>query len=135
MKKSTKSKNAVQPEIHRPRREDSDSPVVTLLLDESERLSSLGNQWLKTAIPNPFSAEQCFRQGWAYATAAVWLRGRTVKQFTTVHAPESLKSLLDAAAEVDKSCGGLGAGYKADDVLCENLARMHEALRNLVSPC
>ena len=57
-----------------PMRMPNDPPDVTLLLDESERCTELGNRWLKAPKPNPITAGACLNYGWAYALAAVWLR-------------------------------------------------------------
>jgi hypothetical protein len=57
-----------------PMRMPNDPPDVTLLLDESERCTVLGNRWLKAPKPNPIAAGLCLSNGWAYALAAAWLR-------------------------------------------------------------
>ncbi len=51
-----------------------DPECVVALLDESERLTWLGNQWAASKNNNPVSAQLCFRKCWAYALAAAWLR-------------------------------------------------------------
>lgn len=57
-----------------PMRFPSDPAEVRLLLEESERVSKLGNHWLNADVPNHVAAETCFRNGWAYALAGAWLR-------------------------------------------------------------
>ncbi len=57
-----------------PMRLPNDHAHVLLLIDESERASTLGNKWLQAATPNQIAAEVCLRNGWAYSLAAAWLR-------------------------------------------------------------
>jgi len=57
-----------------PMRFPSDPPDVKLLIAESERMSTLGNNWLAADVPNQVSAEMCLRHGWALSLAAAWLR-------------------------------------------------------------
>lgn len=57
-----------------PVRFKNDPKVVLELIAESERMNALGVRWSKANIPNPIAAEACFRNGWAYALAAAWLR-------------------------------------------------------------
>jgi hypothetical protein len=57
-----------------PMRFPSDPPDVKLLIDESERMSKLGNNWLTADVPNQVAAEMCLRHGWAFSLAAAWLR-------------------------------------------------------------
>lgn len=52
-----------------------DDPVpVKLLIEESERVSKLGNDWLTAKVPNHIAAEVALRNGWAFSLAAVLLR-------------------------------------------------------------
>lgn len=57
-----------------PLRLPGDPEVVTLLIEESERISKLGNKWLAAETPNQIAAHACLQQGWAFALAAAWLR-------------------------------------------------------------
>jgi hypothetical protein len=57
-----------------PMRFPDDPEIVTLLLDESERVNALGNRWAKAKIPNIVAAQKCLEMGWAHALSAVWLR-------------------------------------------------------------
>ena len=57
-----------------PRRFPDDPEPVKLLLDESERVTALANNWMHCKNPNPVAAEFAFRNGWAVAAAAAWLR-------------------------------------------------------------
>ncbi len=47
---------------------------MVALLDESERLTWLGNQWAASKNNNPVSTELCFQKAWAFNLAAAWLR-------------------------------------------------------------
>lgn len=52
-----------------------DDPVaVTMLLDESERMTDMGNRWNAAKKPNHLAANFCLQNGWAFALAAAWLR-------------------------------------------------------------
>lgn len=57
-----------------PLRLPGDHEHVTMLLDESERLTEYGNRWLTCEKPNQIAAEFSLRNGWAMAAAAAWLR-------------------------------------------------------------
>lgn len=57
-----------------PQRFADDPESVRLLLDESERVAKLANNWLAADTPNLYAAEMAHRQAWAYALAGVWLR-------------------------------------------------------------
>ncbi len=57
-----------------PRRFPNDPEPVRMLVEESERISKLGNDWLTAKIPNQIAAEMCLKNGWGYALAAAWLR-------------------------------------------------------------
>ena len=75
-----------------PNRFPSDPEPVKLLIEESERMSALGNRWLTAKIPNQIAAEACLRNGWAYSLAAAWLRckleGKLLPE--SEHKPKSL---------------------------------------------
>ena len=58
-----------------------DPEPVTFLIEESERLSAIGNRWQVAKVPNHIAAEMCLRSGWAYALAAVWLRCKLKGEF------------------------------------------------------
>lgn len=57
-----------------PARFPDDPAPVKLLIEESERISKLGNDWLAAEIPNQVAAELCLRHGWAFSLAAAWMR-------------------------------------------------------------
>lgn len=57
-----------------PTRFNDDPLPVKMLIEESERVTKLGNKWLTAEVPNQVAAEMCLRQGWAYALAAAWMR-------------------------------------------------------------
>lgn len=57
-----------------PMRFPGDPEPVKLLLDESERMSKLGNNWMVADVPNQVAAEMCLRHGWAFSLAAAWMR-------------------------------------------------------------
>ena len=57
-----------------PMRFPSDPEPVKLLIEESERMSKLGNNWMAADVPNQVAAEMCLRHGWAFSLAAAWMR-------------------------------------------------------------
>ena len=57
-----------------PMRFPNDPEPVKLLIEESERMSKLGNNWLAADVPNQVAAEMCLRHGWAFSLAAAWMR-------------------------------------------------------------
>lgn len=57
-----------------PLRFKDDPEPVKLLIAESERCTALGLKWLKAPLPNHVAADQCMKNGWAYALAAAWMR-------------------------------------------------------------
>jgi len=57
-----------------PARLPNDPREVTLLLDESERLTALANKWLVSRNPNPIAANFCMQNGFSMALAASFLR-------------------------------------------------------------
>jgi hypothetical protein len=57
-----------------PTRFPNDHALVKLLIEESERASKLGNNWMAADVPNQVAAEACLRHGWAFSLAAAWLR-------------------------------------------------------------
>lgn len=64
-----------------PLRWPNDPEPVRLLIDESERMSVHGNNWLAADVPNQIAAEAALRNGWAYALAAGWLRCKLNGEF------------------------------------------------------
>jgi len=71
-----------------PARFRDDPEPVRLLINESERVSKIGNDWMAAEVPNPVAAEMCLRNGWAFSLAAVWLRCKLKGQLL----PESKKT-------------------------------------------
>ena len=51
-----------------------DPPAVQLLEAEAIRTMQLAREWETTKPINPVAAEFCYRNGWAFALAAAWLR-------------------------------------------------------------
>ena len=60
--------------IDMPMRLPGDPDPVRYLIDESERMNEFGNRWVNAKCPNLIAAEMCFKNGWAYALAAAYLR-------------------------------------------------------------
>lgn len=59
-----------------PMRFPSDTKEIILLIEESERMSALGNKWLSAKVPNQMAAQLCLQNGWAFSLAAAWLRAK-----------------------------------------------------------
>jgi len=59
----------------------SDPQAVRLLLEESERMSKMGNAWMGAKEPNAVAGEFCLRNGWAFQLAAAWLRCKLKGEF------------------------------------------------------
>lgn len=68
-------------EAKMPLRLPTDTEAVNLLLDESERVSAIGNAWMTAKIPNAVAGEMALRQGWAFAVAGSWLRCKLKGEF------------------------------------------------------
>lgn len=67
-------KNTERNLIEMPLRLPGDHEHVLHLCEESERMATIGNRWLKARTPNPIAAEFCLRNAWAFALAAAHLR-------------------------------------------------------------
>ncbi len=63
-------------EPKQPERLPNDPGPVKLLLDECERMTTLGMQWTNGEKKNPVAADMCFNTGNAYYLSACWLRAK-----------------------------------------------------------
>jgi len=70
-----------------PRRLPEDSHSVVALLNESERLSVLANEWTIGKAANPIGAQKAFELAWAMAVAGSWLRCHEKGEFKSKKNP------------------------------------------------
>lgn len=65
---------SMHPKIQMPMQLPDDPAPVTLLIEESRRMTQIGLNWQKADAPNYVAADMAMKNGWAYSLAAAWLR-------------------------------------------------------------